>query len=98
MSYIVTLEPEILELVPGFLGSRAKDIATIRKALLTADYDAIGFAGHRMKGAGGGYGFHLVSELGGALESAAKERDAASVRRLLVDLETHLADVVVRAV
>ena len=46
--------------------------------------------GHSMKGAGGGYGFTGVSEIGRSIEEAAKERDASLIRMSMMKLTEYL--------
>jgi hypothetical protein len=46
-----------------------------------------------MKGTGGGYGFPRLTELGAALEDAAKLSDAATVKASLEDLVLYLEKV-----
>ena len=54
------------------------------------------FLGHRMKGAGGGYGFAEISRLGAALEEAALQRDAAAIAGLVANLEAYLGRIEIR--
>lgn len=86
----VTVDAQIAALVPRFLANRAADADKIRAGLAAADFEAICAAGHRMKGAGGGYGFAEISRLGAALEEAALQRDAAALTALVEELEAYL--------
>lgn len=81
----------VYPLIPGFLGNRRHDIATIRHALSRQDYGTIRLLGHRMKGDGGSYGLDRISEIGAALETAAGLPDAESMHRSLEDLEDFVA-------
>ena len=72
---VIHADPEIADLIPKFLDNRQKDINLIESALEKNDFDAIRMLGHSMKGAGGGYGFDGVTEIGKNLEEAAKEAD-----------------------
>lgn len=69
---IVTVDPDLEELIPGFLENRAKDVQSLRDALVKSDCKAMQSIGHSLKGVGGGYGFAGLSELGAQIESAAK--------------------------
>ena len=91
----VTIDPDLEDIIPTFLANRRKDLHTIRTALTEKEFETIGVLGHRMKGDGGGYGFHAISEIGGAMEMAAGRRDQPAIERSLAQLEDFLARVTV---
>ena len=93
---IMTVDAQIAALVPRFLARRAADVAQIRTALASADFEAIRVAGHGMKGAGAGYGFPEISRLGGAIEAGARQRDAAAITHLVASLDEYLARIEVK--
>lgn len=78
---VVRLDPDLEPLVPRFLENRRKDFTAIQAALQREDFDEIRLLGHRMRGDGGGYGFHTIGEIGSALERASAQRDAGEIRR-----------------
>jgi HPt (histidine-containing phosphotransfer) domain-containing protein len=86
----VHADPEIADLIPKFLENRQKDIHLITAALEKGDWDTVRLLGHSMKGAGGGYGFAGITDIGKHLEDAAKIKDASAIRTGLEDLETYL--------
>ena len=86
----VTIDEDILELVPGFLNNRREDLKTIRASLAAGDWETVQRLSHSMKGAGGGYGFQRITEIGGAMEAAAKAADSARIEAGLADLENYL--------
>ena len=86
----VLVDPELQDLIPGFLQNRRLDISKLQGATETDDFETIGTLGHRMRGDGGGYGFAMISELGHAIESAAKDKDLFEVRRRVEELERYL--------
>lgn len=86
-------DPEISDLIPGFLENRQKDIKAISDALAKKEYDTIRLIGHSMKGCGAGYGFDDLSEMGIALEKAAEKKDTLNIQKELVTLETYLKNV-----
>jgi HPt (histidine-containing phosphotransfer) domain-containing protein len=86
----VRVDAEIADLIPGFLENRHKDVETLREALAKSDYEAIRILGHTMKGAGGGYGFDGITDMGRSLENAAKEREAEEIRRWVDELRSYL--------
>lgn len=87
----VHIDRDFEDIVPIFLANRSKDLHTLRHALTTADFSTIRMLGHRMKGDGGGYGFDRISEIGGAMESAAIQQDQAAAEQHIAQLEDFLA-------
>ena len=90
---VVHVDAELQELIPGYLDNRQADIRALREALEQDDYETIRIVGHSMKGSGGGYGFDAITEIGGALEQAAKDREPDAIRRWVGELSTYLARV-----
>jgi len=87
---IVHVDPEIADLIPGFLENRRKDIKAMDEALRQGDFEAIQVLGHSMKGAGGSYGFDAVTDIGKSLEQAAKDKDAEGIQRSVQELSAYL--------
>jgi HPt (histidine-containing phosphotransfer) domain-containing protein len=77
-------------LLPRFLEHRRADVATIRAALATGDFETIRRLGHNMAGNGLSYGFPEMSAMGERLEVEAVARNAVAVREQLAALETFL--------
>lgn len=90
---IINVDPDLEDLIPGFLSNRAKDVASIRELVEASDFDAIKILGHSMKGAGGGYGFDRITELGDIIESAAEVADATTIRDANEKLDDYLSRV-----
>ncbi|MCI0443329.1 Hpt domain-containing protein [bacterium] len=90
---VIHADPEIADLIPKFLDNRQKDIVMIESALETNDFETIRLLGHSMKGAGGGYGFDGVTEIGKNLEEAAKEADSNKIRNGVDELAEYLRKV-----
>jgi HPt (histidine-containing phosphotransfer) domain-containing protein len=86
----VIVDAELEEIVPSFLQNRQKDIETIRESLETKDFTTIQRLGHIMKGAGGGYGFDRITEIGSSMEKAAKAQDLTQIENDLNALVQYL--------
>jgi HPt (histidine-containing phosphotransfer) domain-containing protein len=86
----VCIDRDLEDIVPNFLANRRKDVHTLRHALTSADFSIIQMLGHRMKGDGGGYGFDRISEIGGAMELAAIQKDHAAAEQCIAQLEDFL--------
>ena len=86
----IKVDPEIQDLIPGFLDNRIHDIETMKEALAEEDYETIRVLGHRMKGNGAGYGFEAITTIGQFLEQSAKEEDPDEILRWIDELSTYL--------
>ena len=94
----VFVEEALQDLIPGYLENRREDLAAIGEALLKGDFEAIRSMGHKMKGSGGGYGFDGITDIGRAMEEAAKMEHAEEINRQTATLKSYLerVDVVYR--
>src|SRR5574342_106729 len=90
---IVYIDPDLEEIIPGFLENRRKDATTLQTALQAKDFKTVRLLGHRMKGDGGGYGFDTISTIGDELEQAAIQEDKPAIERQLVALTEFLVNV-----
>lgn len=87
---MVRIDPELKDLIPEYLENRYKDIESMTEALEQNDYGTVQTLGHSMKGSGGGYGFEGITEIGRALEQAAKCQNSEEIRKLTSELRTYL--------
>ena len=87
----VEIDSEVESIIPEYLDNRKKDCLLIGSLLEREAFDEIRTLGHRMKGAGGSYGFDDISSIGEAIEEAALAGDsrtiATAARRLSQYLE-----------
>lgn len=88
--FTVQIDKDLEEIAPGYLKNRWKDVKTLPQALEREDFDALRVLGHRMKGSGAGYGFDAITEIGHAIEDAAKAGDAEGVKRQVAVLTSYL--------
>ncbi len=86
----VHIDPDLEDLIPGFLERRQGDIQTIRTALEQNDFDAIHTLAHTMKGVGGGYGFDDITTISRAIQQAAEKSDEEGVRKGVDELAGYL--------
>ena len=87
---LVQVDPDLADLIPGFLANRRKDITAMQDALARGDFEAVRILGHSMKGSGGGYGFDAITEIGAALEQAAMTKHPGEAQKSLNDLSSYL--------
>ncbi|MBL0224908.1 MAG: Hpt domain-containing protein [Geobacteraceae bacterium] len=90
---LVEIDRELMPVVPEYLENRLIDCAEIEGLLASGSMANIQTIGHRMKGSGGSFGFDEISDIGEALESAARDTDAEGIRTAAGRLEAYLARV-----
>ena len=91
---IVQIDPDLKELIPDFLVSKQQDVIKLKQALEEQDFEQISFIGHKLRGAGGGYGFDKISTLGATMESLAEKSDPDSeLAGVLNEFEEYLNSV-----
>jgi HPt (histidine-containing phosphotransfer) domain-containing protein len=90
---IVHVDRDIADIVPGFLGNRRKDTASITEAVTRGDFETVRILGHSMKGSGGSYGFDAITDIGKRLEQAALAKYADEIKSLTAELSAYLDDV-----
>jgi hypothetical protein len=92
---IAHIDPELADLIPGYLANRKRDMAALREALEKKDLETVRILGHSMKGSGGGYGFDTITDIGSMLEKAAQEGREEMIRREIERLGVYLEQVVI---
>ena len=83
--------PEFEALRAEYLNNRSSELRALGRALRRSEFAALATAGHNLKGTGAAYGFAELTELGRALETAAKDRDSHRIETLLDDTEFYLS-------
>ena len=86
----VEVMKDLEALIPRFLDRRHTEIEAFRAQLAAGDFESLRLGGHSLKGSGGGYGFQQLTSIGGAIEIAAKARDAAAIAPLLVEYADYM--------
>lgn len=86
----VEIDSELLPIIPDFLESRWNDCALIMQLLEAGNYEEISILGHRLKGAGGSYGFDAISDIGADLEHAAIRQEREAIFRSTELLQNYL--------
>ena len=89
----IAVEDGMEDVVPGYLEKRRAEVQVYRKALTAGDFATIGKLAHKMKGTGSGYGFDMLTELGAAMETAAKVSDGPAIAKNLDALALYVESV-----
>jgi CheY-like chemotaxis protein len=91
----IRANPTLADLIPEFLENRRNDVTAIEDALDKGDFEIIERLGHGMRGAGGSWGFQGITDIGAALEEAAKYSDAGTSLKWVGELSSYLDRLVV---
>jgi len=87
---VVHANPKLTHLIPGFLQNRRQDVVAMLGALDRGEFEIVERLGHGMKGAGGSWGFDMITDIGAELEHAAESADNDASRRWVGELSTYL--------
>ncbi len=90
---VVPVDPDIIDLIPGYIENRKKDIHDLREAAVARDFVAVRNIAHQLRGSGGGYGLEAVSDIGMRMGEAARAADLASINVWIDELERYIAQV-----
>ena len=82
--------PGLAKLRVWYIDHQHAELDRLNQALKDSDFAVLGKGGHNLKGTGAGYGFSELTDIGRALETAAKEGNAATAEVLLEQLEWYL--------
>lgn len=93
---IVEIDSELEPIVPDFITNRKSDCLLISTLLERENFAEIRMLGHRMKGAGGSYGFDDISVIGEAIEEASLSGDRATISKSVLQLSDYLERVEVK--
>jgi hypothetical protein len=82
----VLVTEDMIELRSLYIGYLRNEIGSFKSLLARKDLDQIKELGHRLKGSGGTYGFHRISELGETIQYLETDVDWKDVEGLLLQL------------
>ncbi|MCB9062586.1 MAG: Hpt domain-containing protein [Halobacteriovoraceae bacterium] len=91
--FVVRVDIDLEDLIPGFLENRRKDIETFQKQLSENDVDGIKALAHKIAGNAGGYGFDGLGEMGAKIENLAKNGDISNVPSIIEEMQDYLDNV-----
>ncbi len=85
--FVSTAKPDP---VPTFLQNCRQNVVVMLEALERGDCETVAFLGHRMRGAGGMFGFPIITDIGAALEDAGGRADTGAARQWVDELSFYL--------
>jgi len=95
ISTLVQQDPSFSDLVEQFIAGLDGRIQAMRQAVEDSELDVLKVLAHQLKGAGGGYGYPILSEAAASLQRHAKEQQIETCRKSLEELASIIARVVV---
>ncbi|MBM4055942.1 MAG: response regulator [Planctomycetes bacterium] len=90
---IVSVYSDFKEVIPSFLNEVRQNIKTMSGALQSNDFETIIDIGHRLKGAGGGYGFDRISEIAMVIEKNAEEKNWKEIQKKLEEFSNYVESI-----
>ena len=89
----IQIPEDLLDIAPGYLANRIRDLTGLKDALIRRDLDFIAKLAHKTKGTAGGYGFTELTPLSKTLELAAKSGNLTEVESALEAVQKYLETV-----
>ncbi len=80
-------DPDLGDILDEFIARLPDSLAAMAEALQRGDLTELARQAHRLKGAGGSYGYPMLSDRAAELEQAAKAHDSARAAHALAHLE-----------
>jgi hypothetical protein len=93
---LVIVDPDIADLVPGYLRNRADELCKLRGAVAAKDLATIELVAGKMVGGGAMFGFDAITELGRAIRRALARNDFARIGLVVARYREFLSRVRVR--
>ena len=87
---VVKIDPDLEDLIPGYLHNRENDIITMKVKCAQGDYESIRILGHSIKGSGGSYGFDRITAIGSEIEEYAQAMSLEGISRAIHELSQYL--------
>jgi HPt (histidine-containing phosphotransfer) domain-containing protein len=76
------IAPGLPDLRGAYIDRQRSELISLRNAQSNGDFAAIGTAGHNLKGTGAAYNCRGITDLGRAIETAAKDGNGAAIASL----------------
>ena len=89
----IEVRRDLQPIVPRFLANCEARVTALREALSARDFDKVRAIGHHLKGAGGGYGFRAITDLGACIEKAAAAKDDLTIAPCIAELAAYLSSI-----
>ena len=91
--FIIEIDEDLEDIVPGFLENRKKDLIELQKYLKSNELSEIEKISHKVSGSSGGYGFHELGKIAKDLERLAMENTLEGVEELITRFGNYINNV-----
>ena len=95
-SDLVKEDPTFADLVEEFVAGLSDRVEGMSDALQESDFEQLKQLAHQLKGAAGGHGYPILTDVSGVLEEAACESELAKCQQSVSELQALIARVVVQ--
>ncbi len=89
----VYVDEMFAELIPFFLQNRRNEVIEIKDMLAQKDFNSLARMGHKLYGSSKTYGFNKLGDYARELETAAKDSDEKSIKRIIENIRVHIDSV-----
>lgn len=87
-SLLIEEDPELRDVVEEFVTGLTQRLAELQAAHEQNDWDMLATLAHRLKGAGGSYGYPDMTKLGAEMETAFRQKQAERFNVFFQQFET----------
>ena len=87
---VLRVNSKLADRIPAYLQNCRQNVIVMLDALDRVDFETVTSLGHQMSGSGGMYGFQAITDIGNALEQAAKSADSDASRMWVGELSNYL--------
>ena len=89
----VTVDAELESIMDRYFEIQKRELATMEQAIVDDDAETVRMLGHKLKGTGSSYGFTRLTELGAAIEVAAKTGELSQAKALTAQVRSYMDNV-----
>ena len=87
---VARMNSKFADRIPAYLQNCRRNANFMLGALDRVDFETVTFLGHQMSGSGGMFGFQEITDIGAALEQAARSSDTDASRKCVNELFSYL--------
>lgn len=88
ISELLNEDPDMLDIVEEFVDGLGPRIDELKSAFAASNWDELATLAHRLKGAGGSYGYPELSEIGADMETSFKAQQAGDMDQWIANLQS----------
>ncbi len=86
----IVVDEDLKEIVPSYFASRINDVGMLVGLIESKDFETIRKISHDLIGTGSSYGFDTISDIGLAINRAAKQKNVKTISESVEKLSQYL--------